>query len=255
MNTYAQDETIPIYIFLSYGVNTLKFPINPENLKVDIDSASTTEEIEGLGEISIPTTPRLAKVSISSFFWHRENLLPPFLYVNWLKKWQASREAAKLIVTRLNYSMLVTCESFSYDLRAGEEKDIYFELSMQEYRPHKAKYLQTVDNAGILQKVASAIDSATLPVLVEIPRPTRGRTTKETVGNVFKTVTGWTTLCAVAKKLTGSTENWKEIFDANQEELGDLICEDGDIPPGTEIKVPQKYVTESGGSSNLPEAV
>ena len=244
MNTYVQDETIPIYIFLNYGVNTLKFPINPESLKVDIDSGSATEEIEGLGEISIPTRPKLAKISISSFFWHRVNLLPPFLYVNWLKKWQKSKKPAKLIVTRFNYSMQVTCERFSYDLRAGEEKDIYFELDLQEYRPHRAKYLQTETNANILQKVAQAIDSASIPVLVEIPRPARGKNTKDTIGNIFKTVTGYTTICAIAKKITGSTENWKEIFDNNKEELGGILGEGDEIPVGTEIKVPAKYVTE-----------
>ena len=253
MDTYVQDETIPIYIFLSYGVNTLKFPINPENLKIDIDSGAATEEIEGIGEISIPKSPKLAQLSIRSFFWHRVNLHPPSLYVNWLKKWQASREEAKLIVTRFNYSMLVTCERFSYDMRAGEEKDVYFELDLREYRSYGARRLGVIDADSIISKVAGAIDSATIPVLVEIPRPTRGSTTMETVGNVFKTVTGYTTLCAVAKKLTGSTENWKEIFDANQEALGDLICDEGEIPVGTEIKVPQKYVTD--GRNNVSENI
>lgn len=256
MNTYEQDETIPIYIFLNYGVNTLKFPINPENLKEDIDSAGTSEEIEGLGEINIPTTPKLAKLSINSFFWHRVNLLPPSLYVNWLKKWQKSKKPAKLIVTRFNYSMQVTCERFSYDMRAGEEKDIYFELDLKEYRPYGAKLLNPATNGKFLERAKNAlglIDSATIPVLVEVPRPTRGNTQKETISNIFKTVTGYTTITAIAKKITGSTENWKEIYDENREILGDIVSEGSDIPVGTEIKVPSKYVTQSGASSAISE--
>lgn len=254
MNTYVQDETIPIYIFLKYGVNTLKFPVNPENLKIDIDSPSRTEEVEGLGQVSVATVPQLAKISISSFFWHKVNLLPAFLYVNWLKKWQLSGKPAKLIVTRFNYSMQVSCEHFSYDMRAGEEDDIYFELEMQEYRPHSAKLLNPVTNKSLLSKVKDVlgmIENATLPVLVEIPRPSRGRNSKETISNVFKTVTGYTTLCALSKKITGSTENWNEIYDENRQNLGDIVGSGDEIPIGTEIKVPAKYVT--GNNSALQE--
>ena len=68
MNTYVQDETIPIYIFLSYGKNVLKLPINPENLKVERGSESETAEIEGIGQIGEPSTPKLAKITLSSFF-------------------------------------------------------------------------------------------------------------------------------------------------------------------------------------------
>lgn len=253
MNTYAQDETIPIYIFLNYGVNTLKFPINPENLNPDIDSASITEDVEGIGQIAIPQPPKLAKISIKSFFWHRVNLLPPSLYVNWLKKWQKSKKPAKLIVTRFNYSMQVTCERFDYDMRAGEEKDIYFELDLQEYREYGAIRLKNNDNKTLLEKAKSVlnmIDEATLPVLVEIPRPARGKNTKETIGNIFKTVSGYTTITAISKKITGSTENWKEIFDENKEELGDIVSENKEIPVGTDIKVPQKYVTENSSQGD-----
>lgn len=248
MNTYEQDETIPIYIFLSYGINTLKFPINPENLKVDIDSASVTEEVEGIGEVSVPTPPKLAKLSINSFFWHRVNLLPPFLYVNWIKNWQKGKKPAKLIVTRFNYSMEVTCERFSHDLRAGEEKDVYFELDLQEYRPHGAKLLKTEGNRNLLQKAKEILGlalSATSPVLVEIPRPTRSKTVKERVDNTFTVKKPYTTLLSITKKITGSTENWRDIYDENKEELGDIIGDGKEIPVGTVLKIPAKY-TDSG---------
>ena len=77
MNTYVQDETIPIYIFLNYGgIYSLKFPINPDNLTKEIPSESETADIEGLGQVSILTKPKLAKLTINSFFWHQNNLVP-----------------------------------------------------------------------------------------------------------------------------------------------------------------------------------
>lgn len=247
MNTYAQDELIPIYIFLSYGHNTLKFPINPESLNPVIDSGSDTQEIVGLGEVSIPKSPKLATFSVKSFFWHKANLLPASLYVNWLKKWQQSRKPANFIVTRFNYSMSVTCERFSYDTRAGEEQDVYFELDLREYRPYGARRLNQATSLSLLQKakeLLKAADSATLPVLVEIPRPVRGSTNRETVGNIFQAVSGYTTLTAISRKLSGSSEGWKSLYDDNQGELGDIIGGGREIPEGTKLKVPSEWRTE-----------
>lgn len=251
-DTYVQDETIPIYIFLSYEKKTLKFPINPESLKVDTDSGSSSVEIEGLGEVSVTTTPKLSKISISSFFWQQKNLIPTSMYVNWLKQWQKSKKPAKLIVTRLNYSMQVTCESFSHEMKAGEERDVYFELSMREFRPYGAKTLKAEKNQTKLERIKEKLGIAANfapPVLVEVPRPARGKSGAETIGNIFTTTTGITSICAISKKITGSTENWKKIYDENQYTLGDIFGNGEEIPVGTKIKVPSEYV--SGNEKNI----
>jgi hypothetical protein len=148
--------------------------------------------------------------------------------------------------------MLVTCERFSHSIKAGEEKDAYFELDMKEFRPHAAKFLRKQELGESLSEKLWAklgiIESSTPPVLLEIPRPTRGKDAKGTTGNIFMTTAGCTTICAIAKKLTGSSENWKEIYDENRRTLGDILCDGDEIPVGTEIKVPRKYVTDSSGA-------
>lgn len=253
-NTYVQDEIIPIYIFLTYEKRTLKFPVNPESLKIDKDSGSTNVKIEGLGEVSIPTSPKLAKISISSFFWQQKNLIPSYMYVNWLEQWQKSKKPAKLLVTRLNYSMLVTCENFSHEMKAGEEDDIYFTLSMQEYKPYGAKKLKVEKNTSLLLKAKEVLGIAVNyapPVLIEIPRPARGNTRKETIGNIFTTTLGITTLCAIAKKITGSSENWKKFYDSNQDTLGDIFGNGDEIPVGTEIKVPPEYTDKDNSLGEI----
>ena len=238
MNTYVQDEIIPIYITLSYEKNTLKFPINPEKLPKEIESASVTEDVEGIGQISVPQSPRLAKMTIESFFWQAVNLLPSSAYIKWLERWQRSRKPANLIVTRLNYSMTVTCESFRHWIGAGEERDVYFELSLQEYRPYGARRLASPSNETLLQRYKEALDSATLPVLFEIPRPVRGTTMKEAVSNTFSAVSGCTTLCAITKRLTG-----RELYEANKERLGDILGDWGEIPGGEVLTVPDAWVS------------
>ena len=80
-NTYIQDSTIPIYIFLEYQntlghPNLIKFPINPESLEKGRISNSSKTKVEGVGEVSVPEYPNLATISIKSFFWQDKNLLP-----------------------------------------------------------------------------------------------------------------------------------------------------------------------------------
>lgn len=244
MNTYEQDETIPIYIILQYGYYTLKFPINPDNLTKDIPSESETVNIEGLGEVSIPTKPKLAKISINSFFWHQNNLVPASQYVTWLEKWQASKKPANLIVTRLNYSMQVTCENFKHWINAGEEKDVYFELQLQEYRPYGARKLNNVKNKTILQKLKDVKELLTSPILVEIPRPTRSSTLKAEITNPYTTKPN-ETLITITKSITGTSDEWKLLYDENKKKIGDLIENSNEIPEGTKLTLPNKWVEDS----------
>lgn len=244
MNTYVQDETIPIYIFLQYSYYSLKFPINPDNLTKEIPSESETAEIEGLGQVSIPTKPKLAKITINSFFWHQNNLVPSSMYVTWLERWQKSKKPANLIVTRLNYSMQVTCESFKHWINAGEEKDIYFELQLQEYRPYGAKKLNVVTNKSVLQSLQEAKELLTSPILVEIPRPSRSSTKKSEVTNPYTTITG-DTLLKICKKITGSSDEWKLLYNENRETLGDILAQSSKIPSGTKLTLPNKWVENS----------
>lgn len=244
MNTYIQDETIPIYIILKYSFYTLKFPINPDNLTKDIPSESETVDIEGLGQVSIPTTPKLAKITINSFFWHQNNLVPASQYVTWLEKWQESKQPATLLVTRLNYTMKVTCENFKHWINAGEEKDTYFELQLQEYRPYGARKLNVLQNKTLLQRLKEVKETLTSPILVEIPRPTRDSISKAQIVNPYVTKPN-ETIISVTKTVTGSTQEWNLLYDENKEILGNIIADDEEIPEGTKLNLPSKWIENS----------
>ena len=244
MNTYIQNVAIPIYISLKYDNYFLKFPINPESLRKDIPSNSTTEEIEGIGQISVPKKPNLARITIESFFWQEVNLTPSFMYVTWLERWQKSGKPATLIVTRLNYSMQVTCENFSHWINAGEEEDIYFSLEMQEYRPHRAKKLKSEDNLTLLQKITDIVETNVPPILVDIPKPTRMSINKKSFTTPY--VLGeLETLSSITKKITSSTTDWKMLYDENKEILGDVFEQSIKIPSGTELKLPDSWINNS----------
>lgn len=246
MNTYEQDVDVPIYISLAYEHYFLKFPINPESIKKEVGSSSTVEEIEGLGQISIPNTPDLAKIMIESFFWQEVNAIPSLMYVNWLQNWQKSKKPANLVVTRLNYSMQVTCERFDYEIRAGEEADVYFSLDLQEYRPHQAKKIGVKTNTTLLQKVQKITDALgeVTPFLCDIPLPTRNSIKKESFTNPYICKQN-ETLSSITRKITGSSDDWKSLYDANKSKLSDMFVENDQIPENTSLTLSESWVNNS----------
>lgn len=229
---------IPVLIFLQYESNLLKFQVNPESIGKDIPSKGRNVNIEGLGEINVPQSPSLATMSIKSFFWQDRNLLPTALYVAWLEKWQRSKKPAKLVITRLNYSMYVTCERFYHEKRAGEENDVYYELELKEYRKYGAKRVSVVESKSWFDKFL-ALDIAP-PILVDIPTSSRQNTMKTGV-NPYITKEG-ETLASIARKVTGTSSLWKEIYDANKNVLGDIICDFKEIPVGTSLIIPLRFL-------------
>lgn len=142
-----------IIISLEYngGGSRLRFPINPSQLKKEINSESSTVDVIGTGEVSMPRTPSLAKVKISSFFWAKTGVetvadVDNEANVKWLEDWQASRRPATLVVEGIeHFTMYVTCDSFWHEKRAGEENTVYFELQLKEYREYGTKVLKRLN--------------------------------------------------------------------------------------------------------------
>ena len=247
MELYKQDSFIPIYITLTYDKwKTLKFPINPEVLKKVIPSSAETVEIVGLGEVSVPQTPKLAEMTIDSFFWQElSTLVPPALYVNWLEEWQKSKKPAFMVVTRFNFSMWVTCENFEHWIKAGEEEDVYYTLSLKEYRHYGAKKIKGSTNTSLLTTINNVMNAvgkyAGYTVCVDIPRPSR-TSNKEVINNPY-TVQKNDTVTSITKKITGSDENWKELYIENKEIIGDSLI-DG-LVVGTKLTLPENWVRNS----------
>lgn len=260
MNTYVQDTIVPIYIFLQYGHYMLKFPVNPESLRIDRSSGSITSDIEGIGEVSTQTTPKLAKININSFFWQGNNYLPSFLYVDWLKNWQESKKPAHLLVTRLNFSMQVTCENFSYWINAGEEEDVYFNLDLLEYKVHGAKKLnfnvppksKYFGFDEIYSEVASTkkrLDVALAHVLVDIPRITRQSISDKPYTNPY-TVQGNDTILTITKKITGNSEDWENLYQKNKDVLTSSDNLDLELEEGMKLNLPDEWIQDNN-SQNL----
>lgn len=249
MNTFIQDLKLPIYITLNYdGYKTMKIPLNPEDLTMNIPSANETVNILGLGDVSIPKDPQLRKLTIKSVLWQDINYIPSSQYILWLKHWQKSKKPANLVITKLNYSMTVICTNFNYSVRAGEEDDIYYELELTEYKDYGAKIINGKTDKLLLNKVLGAIDDYTSsPVLVEIPRPNRGNTMHHLYSerNPYTVSGEGETWNEIGRKFSPSAEGIAvseiiQSFIDNNKEVASDNAENDKIPSGTQLNIPEK---------------
>lgn len=257
----SQISNAPINISLTYVYNNkvmipqhLEFPINPEELTKDIGSSSDSVEIEGLGEVSIPKTPSLSRMTIKSFFWQAKNVNPSIFYVRWLERWQKSKQPALLVVTRFDYSMKVTCEKFNYTIKAGEEDDIYFELELREYREYGVKTLASLNISENAKKQALEIAEASAEaVLVTIAPPTRMMRNFTNIiglsGGIYKTRKNDSIISVCQKFGKKLADDWKELFNfdkMNKKIISNLMVEDSIFPEGTELIIPTNWL--NGGN-------
>ena len=240
-----------VEVSLSYAGNSLTFPINPEVLKDVINSSSLTESVEALGEISIPQLPALSTITFQSFFSSKYKvkeefanvgqgkIISPITYVKWIKNWQASRQPAKFVVSELNWNKTVTCESFSYWVNAGEENEIYFDISLKEYREYGAKRTTlaeyNIDDAYYRQVLGNADDTSQNPVTFSATRRIREKTEKDSVPN-YVYMDDNDSIVTVAKKYGGGTKAMPDLYENNKSTLAETLgVTIGEMKAGTDV--------------------
>lgn len=232
MDVVSNTSSDEVEVILTYEGNVIKFPINPENLKEVIDSNSTTENIEGIGEISIPQRPSLSTISFSSFFWADRDDINPREYVKWIKTWQKSKKPARLSVSSIDWDLNVTCESFSYWVNAGEEKDIYFTLTLMEYRTYGAKKVRLVGNQYVLDEngIQTVVGTTTLygdsapnsVPLFEQASPREAINKRKAPISVM--VGEDESIVSVTSRYSpNGTKDWKALYNENKGELAEAV--------------------------------
>lgn len=166
-------------IFFRRDDLVIRLPINPEILP----EARTTENgdynVLGIGQITVPRTPNLRTVTISSFFPARPfsgvltvgEFREPEFYINFFSA--AMTDKARLLYTPVRYyedgapfltsdtGFEVIVSAFRTEERGGETGDFYYELELTEYRDYSPLMLQiqqTASTAG--DTVVSTVNTA-----------------------------------------------------------------------------------------------
>lgn len=195
-------------------LNSISIPVLPSEYKVQSKQNNQTENIIGIGEISLKGKRGLRSVSFSSFFPFRKDssycrkgqILKPLQYVNAIERMK-QLGTVKLIITGSPVRMTCTIESFEWGENDGTG-DIFYTLSLKEYR-----YVNATQSSVIQDNAGGESASAAVHGNQETARTEPKVNTQEYI------VKKGDTLTSIAKRLTGSS-NWKAIYSANRSVIG-----------------------------------
>ena len=130
----------------------LRLPINPSELPVARSTENSDENVLGLGPINIPRIPALKKVTISSYFPGKVDLMTltsgsfkePYFYINFFETAMLEKQVITYTPVRayetgeaymtqdIGFDVLIT--NFEYTEKGGETGDFYYDLELTEYK-------------------------------------------------------------------------------------------------------------------------
>lgn len=165
-------------IYLDIGGETLMLPVLPKENPVKYPSSTKKYNIMGVGDIIVPQSPGLIKVTASSYFPGNES--DPLLLGRWRKPGryiemlEAAREDGSIIDVLVcrgrpahdtNISAVIT--NFETTDKGGEPGDVYYKLELTEYRDYGPSKIILPAPAG---EAAQGLE-APMPATEETERP------------------------------------------------------------------------------------
>lgn len=210
MSSKNKKRNYEIWLTYNRGKQKFRFPVLPENYKVDNGSKNESVNISGLGEIVIKQDRPALVFSFSSFFpankfsgVQYKKLPDPQKAYDKINKWKNATKPVHLVMTAAGINMYCTIESFSKEEKGGDIGTIYYTLKLKEYRETKIRKIN-VDKKTKKAKIGKASKS-------RVDNADRPKTYKVKSGDCL-----WN----IAKKIYGSGEQYMKIYNANKKIIG-----------------------------------
>lgn len=204
-------------------------PVGPEEISVTQAGNTETYSIYQFGDVVKSGNRKLLKLSISSFFpleqgpyVMTDNLQHPSDYVNKIFSWKQRNKILTFKVTGGYYPIdrLWMMEDFEINEKAGEVGDIFYTISLTEYREFRARRVTLSGNNGNMTMAGDY--QGARPVTKAVPRT--------------YTVKSGDSLWKIAKLQLGNGNRYKEIAELN------LLKNPNLIYPGQILKLPRNGV-------------
>lgn len=202
----------------------ISIPVLPETLTIESSGKNESVEVLKLGEVYLLKKKGLREISWESFLPAYDD---PHVTGKWslpieiVKAIQEARDSEKpirllLLGTDLDINRQFGIDDFSYEERGGEVGDIYYSISLREWKDYSPKKI-------ILPPAPSKPAQTTQPV--RSGEPAKPRT---------YTVVRGDSLWKIAKKYYGNGAQYTKIFNANR----DKIKNPNLIYPGQVLVIP-----------------
>lgn len=232
--------TTSVEIKIQFDGKFLTLPVNPEDIQISRNANNTDIDILGTGKATRKGDPSLKTLTISSFFpgsksYFYSGVLPKtcidFIDTIWNTE-NKNNTVGKITTTGLpiNINMYFVIEEFSYDHKAGEEDDIYYDLKIKEYKPYGVRKVQIT-----LKSTTSRTSS------------TAKKNTKNKKSSRIYIVKKGDCLWSIAKACSGNGKNWKKLYNLNKKVIGknpNLIY------PGQKLTLPEGWKNPSSTSKS-----
>lgn len=226
------------------------FPVTPPKFELKVNSQNETVSLINEGEVNLIKSPGLSDLTISSltlpliqqypFAVYENGFKPADYYLEWLKKWKASKQPQTFILSRVSpngdkllfdTNMKVTIEDYKLTEDAEAGFDIKVDLQMKQYKEWGPKKLVIAKNTKGGKKKASKKKS---------------RSKKKKKAGSY-TVKSGDTLRKIARKQLNAESKWKNIYNLNKSVIEKAARSHGRtssstghwIYPGTKLKLPQ----------------
>lgn len=164
-------------IYIRFG-RRLLIPVNPEELNIRHPSQNERYHVLGKGEIVVPRAPGLTEVSWESYFPAETD--DPFTQggtsakslVQAIKKAKKAGRIGRLVITRaglLDTNLRCIIEDFETIDKGGEPDDIYYSITLLEYRSYEASTV-VIAQPATEEAPAQAVEEAERPVETPVLR-------------------------------------------------------------------------------------
>jgi hypothetical protein len=212
-----------IEFWLINGSTRLRLPVNPPSLKYTSPFGYEEVTVAGLGETSNIGYRGQKEFTIETFWPKKYNpiycsysgFISPNTFVSKMESWRNARKPIRFLVTGIGgANCKVTIRDFTIDAeKFGSPGDIYFSLTLKEYREIKIKHV-TISSP---KKKAKS-------------RPAAVKKSKSKTYTVKKDDCLW----KIAKRYYGSGSQWRKIYNANKSKIKDPHW----IYPGQKFVIP-----------------
>lgn len=227
-----------IKIMIQFDGKFLTLPVNPEEITISASASNTDIDIIGLGKATRKGDPDLPGLKLASFFpaegsyWYTG--VKPKTCIEFIQKiWNTdnvNNNVAKIVTIGLpiELNMYFVIDSFDYNHKAGEEEDIYYELSIKKYVPYGAKTISTQLTGLAAARAASTTATNS--------RQSNSGSTNSTVKTY--TVVKGDCLWNITKKYTGNGSQWRALYELNKKVIGN---NPNLIYPGQVLTIPSGW--------------